>query len=274
MNHWMVLIFSVGLVNCASLQHAAQSTPLAGCLSGKCAATDRNEIVNGQRVDENSAYSRSAVLLITETEKGPSLCTAAPIGRDTLLTAAHCVYKMSPAKVKAVFSHDFTPSSKKTSPVITAEKLKIHNSYDGSANSFTDLAIIKLKTPIPDTYKIIPLFDGKNSSMSDKVVLLGYGITDEKAKDSLLLRMTTKSFKNDTYVKESLLGFNQTNETGGFCKGDSGAPVIAKVGTQQKLIGINSFTASKNNELDCRSASFAMYVPYFRSWVIKELVQL
>lgn len=221
-------------------------------------------IVNGVPVDKDSDYGQRTALLMMEKPGGPTLCTAVPIGSQLLLTAAHCVYQLKSEQLKVVFAND----------QVLVEKFKVHESYDGTPQSYSDLAILKLKSTLPADTKIVPTYDGRDSSFDDQLVLTGYGITDEHSKDSLILRMTTKSFKRDVFIKNSLIGFNQKNATGGFCKGDSGAPIFVKQGSTIKLIGVNSFTAGTGEALDCRTASFAMYIPYFRNWIIKESIKL
>jgi secreted trypsin-like serine protease len=102
---------------------------------------------------------------------------------------------------------------------------------------------------------------------NDDVLLIGYGITSENKKDSMQLRRTTKSFKNDIHVKESFLGIDQKTKTGGFCRGDSGAPVFVNVHSVKKLYGINSFTVGVEENKECHTASVAMLVPYFSTWI-------
>jgi secreted trypsin-like serine protease len=104
--------------------------------------------------------------------------------------------------------------------------------------------------------------------------MLGYGITDEQKQDSLVLRTTKKSYKADSFVKESLIGFNQTNKTGGFCRGDSGAPIYVTSGGALKVIGVNSFNVGKEKNKECHTASFGMYTPYFKSWILSQSVEL
>ena len=231
-------------------------------------------IVKGVEISDQSDYGKRSVLLVMEKSSGTSICTAVPIGARLLLTAAHCVHQMEPAKIKAVFGHDYRNLKDSKTPSVEVEKYKVHELFDGSAKSYSDLALIKLKSAIPKDYKVVPTYDGKSETYSDQLTLVGYGITEENNKDSLLLRMTTKSYKNDVYLKDSLIGFNQKNETGGFCKGDSGAPIFMKVGATIKLLAINSFTAGPEAALDCHSASFAMYIPFFRAWIIKESIHI
>ncbi len=222
-------------------------------------------IVNGVPLDKDSDYGQRTALLMMEKNGGTSICTAVPIGTHLLLTAAHCVYQLKPEQLKVVFNENNH---------VPVEKYKVHESYDGTAASYSDLALLKLKSPLPADSKIVPTFDGKTTSFDDQLILTGYGITDEHAKDSLVLRMTSKSYKNDVFIKNSLIGFNQKNVTGGFCKGDSGAPIFVRQGSVIKLIGVNSFTAGAGEDLDCRTASFAMYIPHFRNWIIKESIKL
>lgn len=266
------LIAMICLNSCSHLGELQKFQDFVLCTKVDCQNQNESKIVNGTLIDATSEYANSAVLLLIEKNSGTSSCTAVPIGKQLLLTAAHCVDKVVPTQIQAVFGW-YTPSTPPISK-ISVSQYKIHESYDGTAQSYADLALIKLSQDIPASHKIAPLYDGRPANTQDQLILIGYGITDEHLKDSLVLRMTTKSLKKDTFIKKAIIGFNQKNTTGGFCKGDSGAPVFVQSGTQKKLLAINSFTASTQEQLDCHSASFAMYIPHFRQWIIKQMVQL
>ncbi len=241
-------------------------TALTGTnLSKAQSAKDESlEIVNGQDVKPANQIYKYAVLLTVVRNGKTTSCTAVPITHSILLTAAHCVHGVNPSAVKVIFD----------STQVNAQAMRVHAEFDGSPQSKADLALIKLRDQLAFGYKPMSLYDGLSARDTDDLVMLGFGITDEKKSDALTLRTTSKSYKNDVYIKDGLIGFNQKNKTGGFCRGDSGAPIFVTSGKQVKLIGINSFTVGTEPDRECHTASFAMYIPHFRSWILSQAMSL
>jgi secreted trypsin-like serine protease len=223
-------------------------------------------VVRGQDVMIGEQEAKMAVLLVVQRGERTSVCTGVAINSQTILTAAHCVYGAKPPNVQVRFMIDGNSPTEKES-VRQVKQLTIHENYDGSPQSYSDLALVKLVAAVPENYSVLELCDNVNEIADDHVLLVGYGITDELSKDSMRLRRTTKSFKQDLHMKDRFIGIEQTNEAGGFCRGDSGAPVIVKVGNAQKIIGINSFTIGTEPNTECHTASVAMSIPYFAKWI-------
>jgi secreted trypsin-like serine protease len=219
--------------------------------------------------------AKRAVLLVTQRGAKTSSCTAVPLTEKVLMTAAHCVSDAQATNVTAVFTTDMNCDSGAEQKLrVTASRLMVHPAYDKTPQSKSDLALVKLSSNIPADYQTAGLYDGFSPLSNDEVVMLGYGITDEQKQDSMVLRTTTKSYKSDAFVKESLIGFNQTTKGGGYCRGDSGAPIYVTSGGAMKIIGINSFNVGKEKNRECHTASFGMYIPHFKSWVLAQTVEL
>lgn len=234
-----------------------------------------SQIFNGTDVKAKDPLAQRAVLLLMNKKGKITSCTATPITETLLLTAAHCVFGVDSAKITAVFTHDATVHIQDGGGTrIAAQRQLIHENYDGTPQSKADLALVKLQNKIPKGYEPVGLYNGKDLLSEDTLTMLGYGVSDEQKTDSLVLRTTQKSYASDVYIKDGLIGFNQRNSTGGFCRGDSGAPIYVKTHNTLKVIGINSFVASTEPNRECRMASFAMYTPYFRSWILSNAVKL
>lgn len=266
----IALLGMLALSSCALLEKKSQSLfPI------KTSNPTSQSIVGGTEVKPTDPLALQAVLLIIERDAKTSSCTAVPLSSRILLTAAHCVAGAEPHRIKAVFRTDVNyPAEQESQWTARAERFVVHSEFTGTPQSKSDLALIKLVSKIPKLYRSASLYDGTSVLSGDQALMLGYGVTDETQKDSLQLRTTVKSFKNDSFVKDQLLGFKQSNAGGGFCRGDSGAPVYVQVGTQRQLIGINSFNVGIEKNKECHTASFAMYVPHFRSWIFTQLVSL
>lgn len=261
----------------------APSCALAPKVKGLTADSDEpfchegaaSTIVNGRPVKIDEALSKDAVLLITERNGKTSFCTGVPISSRTILTAAHCVNKAEPSAIQVIFHIDSKCElGGLQEKIIRSVSYTVHEDFDGSPRSHADLAMVRLSKGIPGEYPVATFYDGSAKLSSDDVQMLGYGITDESKQDGLVLRTTSKSFKADTYLKGPMLLFNQKNETGGFCRGDSGAPVYVFVGGVKKVIGINSMNIGLEKNRECHTVSVAMYVPHFSGWIKTQLLKM
>lgn len=270
----LLLLLSLFVGGCAALAPKVKGFNAKG--DGLDCRTDfRGRIVNGRTVQIEEAISKEAVLLITQRNGASSSCTGVPVAPRLILTAAHCVKGANPTSVTAVFHTDMKCATGYTrEKTISSVTYSIHQDYDGTPQGKADLALVKLSAPIPANYPVATVYDGKTKLSSDEVLMLGYGITDETLRDSLILRTTTKSFHKDAYVKDQLLLFKQDNKTGGFCRGDSGAPIYVTCGGVKKIVGINSFNIGKSKDKECHTASAAMYMPYFNQWIQNQILQL
>lgn len=229
-------------------------------------------IVNGRDVAPGSKESRLATLLLITRGSSLHACTAVLIKPRVLLTAAHCVSGVEPKNVRVVFKTNGSPQEGPSD--FKAEKLVVHEKYDGKPENFSDLALVKISGEAPKAYEPVALMTAKEKVSSDSVTLIGYGITGEDKKDSMILRETTKSFASDIHAKDGYFGIDQKTRGGGFCRGDSGAPIYAVVGGKRKLMGINSFTVGVEEHKECHTASVAMPSATFSDWINKNAKKL
>jgi secreted trypsin-like serine protease len=225
----------------------------------------RSGVVNGVELSANSKDSKLAVLLLMTRGSSLNACTGILISKQIILTAAHCVSGVQPKQIRIVFKNhgtqDEAPSDFK------ADKIVIHEKFTGSPEGFSDLALVKMLGSAPSDYPSVSLMSANEQPDSDVVTLIGYGITSEDKKDSMVLRETTKSFKSDIHPKIGYFGIDQSSKSGGFCRGDSGAPVFVSVKATRKLFGINSFTVGLEANKECHTASVAMSAAAYSSWI-------
>jgi V8-like Glu-specific endopeptidase len=208
-------------------------------------------VIDGQAVPASSRFARMSVEIIIKYSSGTALCTGTLIGKDTVLSAAHCVKNEStgesPEKVVVLLNPTRNPLE--TSPkMIEASKFTVHPGYadvmDGSGirRPIHDLSLLRLDSPVtvgPDAM-IADLPTAELPANTD-VVLAGYGKTDANDDNSigkLFFAWTTGSpirvggFSNsDTQIR--LEGVQP-------CNGDSGGPVFRATETTAVLVGVTS----------------------------------
>lgn len=223
------------------------------------------EIVNGREIKANDPHAKLAVMVITDRAMKESVCSGVTLAERAVLTAAHCVFGAKASRVRVSFGAATTAES------ADVERIVIHDAYDGTPESHADLALLKLARAIPIGYPIHRLHEESDQIASDEVLLVGFGITNERSSDSRVLRKTLKSLKNEIHFKGKIIGVDQRSSNGGFCRGDSGAPVFVKSGGANRILGISSFNVGLEKDSECHTASVAISLPYYSGWIRQHL---
>lgn len=271
----MKLLLSLGLalslIACSEKVSKISDTPLNMDAYLECHGS-KNGIVSGKMVDVNDPDTKYAVLLVIREGNSLKTCTGSVIAKNVILTAGHCARGAEKNQIYAVFHPDMMCASGYNSRMkIQSDDILVHKDYKGDSSAKSDLALVKLSAPVPADYPVIDLYDGKSPLSSDNLLMVGYGITSESARDSRFLRKVNKSAKLDSMVDGPNIAFDQRDGRGGVCSGDSGGPIYAKVGNQYKVIGVNSVVAGPKEETVCHNFSIAMYMPSFADWVQQSL---
>ncbi len=69
--------------------------------------------------------------------------------------------------------------------------------------------------------------------------------------------------------KDKFLIVNQTSGSGGFCRGDSGAPLIGEIWGEPYIVGINSANVGIRPQTECQTLSIAMNTTDFTDWILR-----
>lgn len=120
-------------------------------------------------------YSGVAELLIMRSDLGYGVtegCSGSLLADGfSILTSAHCIADSNGVeRASAAFVQFTTPNGAYTSRVVS---FKVDPSYDGSATSPHDVAVLTLASPAPDTVARYGLYTGDTSDQI--ITLAGYG---------------------------------------------------------------------------------------------------
>lgn len=222
---------------------------ISGC-QGSSAEQSHLKIRSGQDVtwQQVGPEAKSTVGLIIQDSYGSdATCSAALIGSDLLLTAAHCVDGYT--GITAFFGLD-REAAMATRQLIPAASVVIHPDYKAQGDEIAphDIAVLKLKSAAPNNYEPIALA-ARSAKLEPgtQVLLAGYGIT-ELGRDSGTLRYTMA-----TYTGTDAQGRLQINDPWrrGACSGDSGGPLFHEEAGHYVVAGVLS-----GGPIPCRGVNF------------------
>jgi secreted trypsin-like serine protease len=197
-------------------------------------------------------------------------CTATAIGRDILLTAAHCV--QLGADYKLLGSEPGQPPVLKS--IIRIERhpqFEIKRLLNHLATA--DIALIKLAEPLPARISSAIIAGASETvTVGDSLVVAGYGVTVRGD------GRTGGTARAATLVVTGLPGSLQIrlfdpvskglSAGQGACAGDSGAPAFRTSGAAPAILGVVSWSTGPKLTAGCGGLTGITPLARYRSWIV------
>lgn len=211
---------------------------------------------------DGAAVARFVIMVLNRRGSEAGYCSGVVLGRNAVLTAAHCVPEGAAVKV-----HFRDPAG---APVLLdiAEILR-NPGYRADAvktrQRSIDLALIRTASPLPGSFEPARLSHASLPPVAGEAYrLAGFGLTREgDARTSGALRVD--DVEANQPLSNVLLWARDPSGTGaGACTGDSGGPVFE--GTDDAVAAVMVWSAG-SGRADCGSLTQAVWLDPQRAWI-------
>jgi secreted trypsin-like serine protease len=247
---WLVLALALAVALAAAFAAFGGAKPAK-------AAYYQPRIVGGTEVRDGK-YPFMAALL--DTRRGSSayyqqFCGGALIDRDSVLTAAHCVYGESATPLRVAVGKTVLSSSQGQTRRVSA--IFVHPSYNPNLDSRYDVAVLKLGSAVTGITPISLATSSQDSleTPGRSATVAGWGNTVaqpahgsagtswpdrmREAQVPLVSDTTARSAYGGSFFPGLMVAAGKTGKD--TCQGDSGGPMFANVSGRYTQIGVTSF---------------------------------
>ena len=207
-------------------------------------------VVRGEVARDPDGVRQSVVRV--ESSRG-ELCSGALIGRDLVLTAAHCLTERATYRVVVV---DRAFRQRPIRAIAAAVHPDFVPGTTPRTQPGTDLAILKLQEPVGADFKPLDPSRAGRVGSGAAVVLAGFGVVAEgKKQTARVLRQTNLVALGPMQVTNRVLvvadGERLAETSGaGACRGDFGGPILGEAAGGYQLLGIVSWSSGAASTAD------------------------
>lgn len=224
------------------------------------------EALTGNAPSATGAPARAIVMVV---DARGDLCTGTTLAPDLVLTAAHCVTRLTVYQVKVFQS----------GRAISVRSIVVHPQFNlesyANSRATADLALVKITTPLPETVTPAPLAASRRVAVGENLVIAGFGVTAPgTAKGLGLPRMATLAVTGKPGSLQIRLVDPSTNNSRaglGGCTGDSGAPVFER---SAALIGVVSWSTGPQEAEGCGGLTGVTPLLLYRNWIVETAKKL
>lgn len=266
------------LASCGSKNNSASTNPRLRKMDSARGCIMESEllargIVGGETVQLSDADSKMVVMLISDG----MVCTAAPIHKNVLLTAAHCIGREA-GQTRVIFYPSVSCESgyDQMRHSVLASHTLVHESFNADApiqDTQGDLALVFIDQDVPSEYPQYNLADPDSINTQSNLLLYGYGRMRSSGGGAGILRKTSlppDSYGVDGQNKKVVL--NQSNGTG-ICNGDSGGPsLVTTQAGDLRILGVNSYVIGPQSDV-CSERSVQTLAYSYQDWIIQKIAE-
>jgi secreted trypsin-like serine protease len=262
------LTLGISLVACTPAKKASFNTTDIKTTS------EDSAIIGGQNVAEGSDLSRNVVLMVNSLTH--EVCSAALIGGNFAVTAAHCIDTENPENMYVFFAAKPNKNTERRQ-VVKAKPSPYWELRQNEDKNTSDIAVIKFDgNGLPEGYEAVKfLEDDSVLQKGTTAIILGYGINDATTQTGAgTLRFTTLQISDPKFSPTELL-LDQSKGTGA-CHGDSGGPAFVYLKNKKGvghyyLWGITNHSSKDDVDNLCNKSVIYTNATLFFTWM--ELVK-
>lgn len=233
-----------------------------------------NNIIGGKPVANKSNLSRNVVLMVNALTH--EVCSAALIGGNFAVTAAHCIDTENPENMYVFFAAKPNKDTERRQ-VLRAKVSPYWELRQNEDKNTSDIAVIKFDGDgLPEGYEPVKfLEDDRVLKKGTTAIILGYGISDAALQTGAgALRFTTLQVSDPNFSPTELL-LDQSKGTGA-CHGDSGGPAFVYLkdkngNLQYYMWGVANHSSKDDLDNLCNKSVIYTNATLFLTWI--ELVK-
>jgi secreted trypsin-like serine protease len=226
----------------------------------------------GGAADAEPALARHLVMIV-----GPhGLCTGTVIGRDLVLSAAHCVASGRDYKLYESGA-DGQPQFSDIARVVRHPQFSMDNYKNARVTA--DLALLKLAKPLPARFAVAAIgVPAKPVAPGDRFTVAGYGVaapgngrTSGRARRAELA-VTGRPGSLQIRLVDPVGGGERAGL--GSCEGDSGAPAFMGRDGVMMMIGVVSWATGPKLTAGCGGLTGLTPLAGHRDWIARTAREL
>lgn len=265
-----ILKTAVALVGLVFLNACAEKSADRGFTNQL--ATPVEQIVGGTEVTSSKLVDSLFVLLVSDNNGTPQVCTGMFITKKHILTAAHCVNDIESLSLIT----GVKPLASEEGLMLTPLHIDRHEQYnEKSIIDRNDLAIVTIAEEVQLAKKDFPQLPDENmiqkieAANNIEFMAVGYGKTTSIVNPEERTEGVLRAVRLQTTSKNSAVFMVSQTNGKGVCYGDSGGPALKIYNKNLYLIGVASgiYDVDTIKVDECKQGSLYMNIAPHIAWI-------